>query len=766
MVLIFFIGGIFSHFAFFYFPFFISTCLLILLFFLIRKKLFIPLLLLIAGLFYPYFKEGSLLNDLPQKLDARIVFLLGRALESGRYEYAVKIKRCNWHACPEDVRIFLNEWIEPGTEAEIEMKLRLKKPSLVPGLYGKTYYIGYPLRLKIIGKSSNISSKIETQRQRLYSFWGLIDPRASGLARTLITGIRDINPHQREAFRKTGLSHLLAISGTHFGILFFLSFIFIKRICLLLPYSTFHRLTTYVSIDLISALITIPLLSWYLIISGMEVPAIRSFVMAVLFVIGLVIGRSYYWFVGLMVAATIILLIEPSSLFDLSFLLSFSAVLSIGVLFEKIRYWKTKEPPLDSDKKGRPIKLISRFLLHTILISLAASMGTLPLVAYYFHYIPLIGVLSNIIVTPLVCFVILPMLLLISLFYLLTGYYFGLELISLLINIALKIVNVLANLPFAEIPVLSFPFIFVILLYGLLLLAINKNKIARHVGIIGFLGILFFISLRTEKNLCVTFLDVQQGDSAVIEMPDGKVIVVDTGRTGIETMAYLRYKGRREIDVLVLTHPDEDHTGGLKLLKDNFRIKEIWDNGLIEYSSEYDGVIKRSLTRGDLIRAKGYRIMVFNPEKSYIFQKEQNTSDNNASLVFKILYGGFSILFTGDIGTEAEESLLSLGEHLRADILKVPHHGSRHSAHKQFYELISPAISIISVGPDNPYRHPHKETLLLLKGSDIKITSRDGSIKTIFSEGLSVKIYKDYMLKEVQRPYDELVNIKNLFRIF
>jgi competence protein ComEC len=763
MVLIFFIAGIFSHLAFLYFPFFISTCLLILLLFLIRKRFFIPLLLLIAGLFYPYFKEKPLLNDLPQKLDARIVFSSDRALESGGYEYGVKIKRCNWHTCPEDVRIFLNEWIEPATEAEIEMKLRLKKPSLVPGLYGRPYYIGYPLRLKIIGKSSSISSKIETQRQRLYNLWGMIDPRASGLARTLITGIKTLDSQQREDFRKTGLSHLLTISGTHFGILFFLSFIFIKRICLLLPYTTFHRLTTYISIDLISGLITIPLLSWYLIVSGMEVPAIRSFIMAVLFVTGLVIGRSYYWFAGLIVAATVILLIEPSSLFDLSFLLSFSAVLSIGVLFEKMRI---KRLPQDSGQEGRVKRRISRFLLHTLLISLAASIGTLPLVAYYFHYIPLIGVLSNIIVTPFVCLVILPMLLLISLFYLVTGYYFGLELISLLINIALKIVNALANLPFAEIPVLPFPFIFVFILYGLLLLAINKNKSMRYLGIIGLTGILFFISFRTDKGPYITFLDVQQGDSAVIEMPDGKVIVVDTGRTGIETMAYLRYRGRREIHVLILTHPDKDHTGGLKLLKDNFRIKEIWDNGLIEYSPEYNGITKRSLTKGDIIRTKDYSIMVFNPERFYIFQKEQNTPDNNASLVFKVIYGDISVLFAGDIGIEAEESLLSLGEELSSDVLKVPHHGSKYSAHRSFFELVSPTLSIISAGPDNPYGHPHKETLLLLKGSNIKITSRDGSIKAILSEGLSVKIYKDYRLKKVQRPFDEVVNIRNLFRIF
>ncbi len=762
MVLIFFIGGIFSHFTFYYLPFIISTSLLILFLFLIRKRLFIPLLLLIAGLFYPYFKKGSIINDLPQELAARIVFSSGRALESGEYEYAVKIKRCNWHTCPEDVRIFLNEWIEPATEAEIKMKLRLKKPSLVPGLYGRTYYIGYPIRLRIIGKSSSISSKIEAQRQRLYNFWGAIDPRASGLARTLITGIKTLDPQQREDFRKTGLSHLLTISGTHFSILFFLSFIFIKRICLLLPYSTFHRLTTYISIDLISGLITIPLLSWYLIISGMEIPAIRSFIMAVLFVTGLVIGRSYYWFVGLMVAATVILLMEPSSLFDLSFLLSFSAVLSIGVLFEKIRI---KSLPQDSGQEGRVKRRISRFLLYTLLISLAASMGTLPLVAYYFHYIPLIGVLSNIIVTPFVCFVILPMLLLISLFYLVTGYYFGLDFISLFINIALNIVNGLANLPFAEIPILPFPFIFVLFLYGLLLLAINKNKSMRYLGIIGLTGILFFISFRTDEGPYITFLDVQQGDSAVIEMPDGKVIVVDTGRTGIETMAYLRYRGRREIDALILTHSDEDHTGGLKLLKENFRIKQIWDNGLIEYSQEYNGIFKRSLSRGDVIRAKDYSIMIFNPERSYIFQKDKNTHDNNASLVFKIIYSYRSALFTGDIGIDTEESLLLLGKHLKSDVLKVPHHGSRHSANGRFFELVSPTISIISVG-DNPYGHPHKETLSLLKGSNIKITSRDGSIKTILSEGLSVKIYKDYRLKKVQKPFDELVNIRNIFRAF
>ena len=122
-----------------------------------------------------------------------------------------------------------------------------------------------------------------------------------------------------------------------------------------------------------------------------------------------------------------------------------------------------------------------------------------------------------------------------------------------------------------------------------------------------------------KKDLSVTFVDVGQGDSAVMELPDKKTIVVDTGRTGRETAAYLKYLGKSDIDALVLTHSHPDHTGGMEYLMKRFTVKEIWDNGRIVYPMDLPvNTFHRKLERGDIIEAAGYRIAVLHPTRHFI----------------------------------------------------------------------------------------------------------------------------------------------------
>ncbi|MCX8027496.1 MAG: MBL fold metallo-hydrolase, partial [Thermodesulfovibrionales bacterium] len=262
-------------------------------------------------------------------------------------------------------------------------------------------------------------------------------------------------------------------------------------------------------------------------------------------------------------------------------------------------------------------------------------------------------------------------------------------------------------------------------------------------------------------NLTVTFLDVGQGDSAVIELSDKKVIVIDSGKDGFHTSNYLKYRGIKEISAFVISHPQKDHVGGFERMASDFKINEVWDNGLVEYLKDY-GIKKVSLSRGDVFQGDDYKIFVFHPHDDFIPDKN---AENNLSLVIKICGRANCFLFTGDIEIEAIEDINRLGSYLQSDVLKIPHHGSKTSGDAEFISLVSPRYAVISVGKDNKHGLPHAEVLTLL--SDIKVfrTDVDGAIR--FREdktgGLEVLTYKDFTLKPKPDIHEEWLNIKRLF---
>ena len=292
----------------------------------------------------------------------------------------------------------------------------------------------------------------------------------------------------------------------------------------------------------------------------------------------------------------------------------------------------------------------------------------------------------------------------------------------------------------------------------------------RYTLIIPFVPIVIYLSMSffEQNELNVTYLDVGQGDSSVIELPDGKTMVMDTGKTGRETASFLKYLGKNTVDVLILSHIHIDHTGGLDYIAKRFEVKELWDGGRLIYPEDFITHMKvkhRTLNRGDMVEGKGYSIYIFHPyPEFYTMYGSESVEVDNDSLVLKIKGNNKSFLFTGDIEEEAEENISHLGNWLKSDILKVPHHGSKKSTYEPFFNTISPDIAIISVGRDNPFGHPHPETLDALYGVEIFRTDLDGAIKIKESiNGLEVKTYKDFQFKKARSFNDESKNIKRLF---
>ena len=277
--------------------------------------------------------------------------------------------------------------------------------------------------------------------------------------------------------------------------------------------------------------------------------------------------------------------------------------------------------------------------------------------------------------------------------------------------------------------------------------------------------VIYMFSVLSEKDkLTVTYLDVGQGDASVIELPDGRTMLMDTGKTGREPASFLKYRGMQRIDILVVSHAHPDHTGGLEYLTDRFHVREIWDNGRLILPDGLSHIPHRLLNRGDVIEGPGYGISVLHPyPEFYSSGGREYDATNNDSLVFRIESGGRSFLFTGDVEKEAEEDILHLGKWLKSDVLKTPHHGGKTSADEAFFRAVSPDVAVISVGRDNSFGHPHQETLDALEGASIYRTDIDGAIKIKVAEkGLEIKTYKDFAIEKAGSFSDEIKNFRKL----
>jgi competence protein ComEC len=609
-------------------------------------------------------------------------------------------------------------------------------------------------------KGNSVQRWLQDSRDRLnYFFKNSFEGDSGALLASQTTGERStMSEEMKDAFNSTGLAHLLSISGTHFGLFSALIFGLFRFLIRSMPHRVLQGFTLYLTPSQASALFALPFMFFYLALSGASIPALRSFLMINIFLLGLLIGRKGFWLNSLVFAAFVLCVWDPAALLSISFQLSFLAVFCIGLFLIK-----REERPKEKDQ-GFPGRMIP-FLKGSVLLSLSASLGTAPLVAYYFHYFSIISPVANFFITPFIGFILVPLSLFSSFIFIFSGHFPFPGLVAFLSDMALRGVKFFASVPFADMKVPAFPLIVIIIFYaGLIVFLLSgRKRYSLAFPIVSLL--LCLVSLLHGRNtLSVTYLDVGQGDAAVIE-GYSKTMVIDTGRTGRELERYLRSLGKGAVDVLVITHADDDHAAGAIHVMKKVLVREVWDNGLITYPDDLlRNTVHRSLERGDEASAGNLRIQVLHPYGGfYTFGDNEATAENNDSLVVRVA-GQKSFLFTGDTAREAEEDMLHLGAWLKSDVLKVSHHGSRTSSAEDFLDAVSPGIAVISVGRDNPYGHPHEETLERLQGVRTYRTDRDGAVKiTETAGGLRVKTYNDFMFERVMDIPGEWRNVKRLF---
>jgi competence protein ComEC len=250
-----------------------------------------------------------------------------------------------------------------------------------------------------------------------------------------------------------------------------------------------------------------------------------------------------------------------------------------------------------------------------------------------------------------------------------------------------------------------------------------------------------------DGKLSAYFLDVGQGDSALF-FYEGKTILIDAGEyeMGDRVVGELLSLGMTRIDLLVATHPHSDHIGGMQTVIEAFPVGKVLDTGLPHPSPAYEHFLETIeqnhipyvvAEQGQTVDIDpALRVLVLSPPE------DQSADDLNAnSVVLRISYGTIDFLMTGDLGKEGEDALIRTGYPLDAEILKVGHHGSSSSTSPAFLARVRPETAVISVGEDNPYGHPHSETMDLLEGSGVKVyrTDRDGTIM-VRSDGVSYSV--------------------------
>jgi competence protein ComEC len=619
-----------------------------------------------------------------------------------------------------------------------------------------------------IGETSKYSPlyMIERMRNHIRNFLAKeTHPLSSGIFKALVLGERrDIPEEITEQFTGAGIAHLLAISGDHLGIVAFLSF---SLFLWILKRSEFLLLS--ISVKKWAAGLTLPFILLYTFIAGGGISVIRATIMVITFFLSILFSRERNLLHTLALAAFLILLFSPPSLFDVSFQLSFLAVLSILYVVPRLfRWWKEEEilPSKETSWKQR----LWTYLKISLVVTAVAILGTAPFVALHFNRISLIGFLTNLFFVPWVGFVIVPLSLVASL---LSFFVYPLAVLLIQVNdfitmILLKAVALSASFPYAS-SFVSTPTVFeMILFYLLLLMAVylRKGKRVRYL----FLGCCIALVLNVafwnakgwfQKNVMITFIDVGQGDSILIEFPKGKRMLIDGGGLyedrfdiGKNVIAPFLWKKRiRKIDILVLTHPDPDHLKGLNFITSHFSIGQFWENGLHGDSESYiqlqETLLRKKVQRSSLNdqtpsqMIHGVRLSFLNPP---VMKQSQRISLNpsllnNQSLVMKIQFKQIAILLTGDIEQEAEYRMMRKGLPVKADLLKIPHHGSASSSTQAFLERVKPSVAILSVSERNLGRLPHPEVSRRYErlGTRIFRTDKHGAI-TVVTNGEKIEI--------------------------
>lgn len=663
--------------------------------------------------------------------------------------------------------------LSPGDTIAIRTELKRPDSFRTPGVFDYAQYLarkdiwitGFvrsPLFLHKLDENQSFLHTLRYLPERLRTRIGrqidaALPTETSGVYRAILIGDRShVAEETLEIFKGSGTMHILAISGLHMAVIGTLLY---AGVFWLLSRS--EKLLLRFTLKKWAAFSSLPLLLGYGLLAGMNTPVFRAVIMSSIVIVSICTNRQKSPGPLLAFAAMLILTIDPLQLFTVSFQLSFTAIIGIIFLLPVL-----KRLLHTSNEKSTPQPFrqkILNWILAGLLVSLVANLATAPIALYSFNRFSTVGPFANLIIEPLIC-----------LWSLTAGFlsipfiFIKPEIGSLLLQIgalgldtALHAAAFFSSFSFATIW-LPTPPLWLIGVYFFILIAFVYSSWKKR-----WWSLLFAIPLSScillffhppaqsqakgTDPFQISYLDVGQGSSTLLEYPSGFRILIDGGgssfaRTtvGERVIApFLWKKGIRKIDAIAITHPDADHYNGLGFIIKHFSPRTLWVRDTSGHDDNFRSLIQL---------AKKNRVSVSIPEKGqYLVEGSEsikcvvNSSDRqdsatesrNSGIVLKARSRRLSVLFPGDIGRNKEQELVTKGYGLKADILLAPHHGSITSNSSQFLAAVSPRYLLVSAGRSSKGYFPHKG---LAKECDIQqidlfTTADQGTLKVISKPG-------------------------------
>ncbi len=620
--------------------------------------------------------------------------------------------------------------------------------------------IGFTLRsrtVELVGSDGSPLAALEDFRRQIAALiaTALPEPQA-GLATAMAIGLRDLVPRDVATdFRASGLSHVVAISGWHITL--------IGAVVSGALGGLTRRRRSIVVLVVIAA---------YAIVAGASPSILRAAVMAGVVLVARESGRRGGAQAALALTVLALLLVDPATITDAGFQLSATATAGLLAWASRLRDWLAAHLP----------RATPAWLLETLGVSLAAQAATLPLTLLDFERVSLVAPLANLLIAPLVA----PSMLL-TVIALAVGASISAGVPALVfapltfvcalgLGAMVGIAHFCAGLPFATLDVpapLNYAAAAMTAVTVALVARRKPNPAApkpeparakreiqspagppyRRIGAAGSVSLCVLLVLvggsKPDGRLHVTVLDVGQGDAILLQGPSGGRMLIDTGPDPDRLLMLLDQRipvWDRRLDVVVLTHPHEDHVAGLALLLTRYKVGEVVEDGMLgpgpsdaAYRAELaaQGRTTRVVAAGDRLWLDGARLDVDWPLPGNVPRNPPGSGKdiNDASVVLELHFGARDMLLPGDAEEEIDPQLLAAGLAQRLgpqlDVLKVAHHGSRTATTQALLDALHPRIALISVGADNDYGHPAPATIARLQGSGAQVfrTDLDGSIE-------------------------------------
>ncbi len=571
------------------------------------------------------------------------------------------------------------------------------------------------------------------------------DPESSLLSAFILGNDAGMPVSLQEDFRLVGLSHIITISGFHVAII----------MAVLVPVldPLFGKRNT---VWVVSAILIV-----YTILVGAPVAMIRSVIMGIAYLVGnRILGRSGFTLAVLIAAAVVLSAVNPQVLWDVSFQLTFAATLGLILFSSRFDRWGVRQLRRVMTPSGLVYEIVEIFV-RVEMISFAAQLPAVPIILYHFGRFSTLSLLANPLVVPVSSITIIlgALATLLGLILLPLG-----QVIAWSAWLFLKYIN-LVVIWLADIPLPAIgnrlPLNGVLVLYAILggLTWFGLQEMERRRQIVGRLRVnlgertVFGVSLvaamlvftwantQPDGLLHLTFLDVGQGDAIFIETPSGRQILIDGGNFPTVLNQHL---GRhipfwdRDLDIIVATHADQDHTNGLPGVFDRYRVGQLITNGSeVGDAESYGAVLDKASEHnvsvhvarvGEVIQIEdGVRLEIVHPGAEMYEERNEN------SVSVRLVYGNFSALLTGDAEEEAERDMVASQLPLTAVVFKAGHHGSNSSSNAFFLEQVQPQIAVVSAGLNNRFGHPHPDVLerLAAAGAVVLSTIDLGSIEVM-----------------------------------